>query len=67
MLPVDMNINFILAQFEQRSKKLGGLCFLFSLWRKMKLLEEKVPAAHVLFESLIVGRNFIFKCDSSFI
>ena len=33
----------------------------------MKLLEEKVPAAHVLFESLIVGRNFIFKCDSSFI
>ena len=59
MLPVDMNINFNLAQFEQRSKKPGDLCFLFSSWRKMQLLEEKVPAAHVFFESLIVGRNFI--------
>ena len=59
MLPVDMNINLILAHFEQRSKKSGGLCFLFSLWRKMKLLEEKVPAAHVLLESLTVGRDFL--------
>ena len=53
MLPIDMNINFILAHFEQRSKISGDLCFLFSSWRKVKLVEEKVPAAHVLFESLI--------------
>ena len=59
MLPVDMKINFILAHFEQRSKKSGGLCFLFSSWRKMKLLEEKAPAAHALLESLTVGGDFL--------
>ena len=35
----------------------------------MKLLEEKVPVARVLFESLIGCRNlllFSFKCDLSF-
>ena len=64
-----MNINFTLAQFEGSKNQGRDLFFLFSSWRKMKLLEEKVPVAPVLFESLIVCRNlllFSFKCDLSF-
>ena len=71
LLLVDSNVIFILAQFEQRSKKKKkksvGLCYLFCSRRKMQLLEEKLSAAYVLFESLIFCRNFIFKCDPLFI
>ena len=57
MLTVAMNINFILAQFEQRSKNSLGLFSVFFMEKNET--EEKLAAAHVLFELLIVGRNFI--------
>ena len=54
-----MNINFTLAQFEGSKNQGRDLFFLFSSWRKMKLSEEKLPAAHVLFESLFVCMNLL--------
>ena len=49
MLPVDMNINFILAHFEQRSKKIRGPMFSVFFMEKNETVRRKIPEAHVIF------------------
>ena len=55
-----MNINFILAQFEQRSKKIRRpICSGF-FREKMRLLEDKGHEAYGLFESLVFANSILF-------
>ena len=61
-----MSIIFILAQFEQRSKKSGGPMFSVFFMEKNETVRRKIPAAHVIFVTNC-WQGFYFKCDPSFI
>ena len=55
-----MNINFILAQFEQRSKKSGGPMFSVFFMEKNETVRRKIPAKNEWLKEPTSCMYFVF-------